>query len=134
MAKKPPKPKRGKVTNRNPSPETRFGAERGPATGKTAEQKQAEMRNAWLATEARTKFLQRLNARIDDPATIDAILDRININALLKDSEDRGLGAPKAAVDLTTNGKDVKAGIDLSGMSTEALAELVAAADATKHD
>lgn len=120
--------------NKNPSPRTRFGAPDGPLPGKTPEQRQTEIRNAWIATEARAKFLQRLNTRIDDPAVIDAILDRININALLKDSEDRGLGAPQASVDVTTNGKDVKPGIDLSTLSTETLAELLAARDAAKPD
>lgn len=93
-----------------------------------------EILNAQVATEARAKMLQRLNKRIDDPAVIDAILDRININALLKESEDRGLGAPKTAVDVTTNGKDLKAGIDLSSLSTDTLAELMAARDAAKPD
>lgn len=120
--------------NPNPSPSTRFGAPGGPLPGKTSEQREAEIRNAWIATEARTKVLQRLNARLDDPAVIDAIIDRININALLKDSEDRGLGAPKASVDVTTNGKDVTPGIDLSVLSTETLAELMAARDAVKPD
>lgn len=120
--------------NPNPSPETRFGGPRGNTPGATSEQRDAEIRNAWLATDARTKVLQRLNARLDDPAVVDAILDRLNINALLKDSEDRGLGAPKSSVDVTTNGKDVTPGIDLSVLSTETLAELMAARDAVKPD
>lgn len=95
--------------NPNPSPRTRFKpGQVGNPGGKPSEQRQAEIRNAWIATDARTKFLERLNARLDDPAVVDAILDRININALLKDAEDRGLGAPKASVDLTNSDGSLK--------------------------
>lgn len=59
-----------------------------------------------------------------DPATL----------KLIKDAQDRGLGTPKASVDVTTNGKDVTPGIDLSVLSTETLAELMAARDAVKPD
>lgn len=53
---------------------------------------------------------------------------------LLKDSEDRGLGAPQANVDLTTNGKDIPGAVDLSKLSDETLADLVAARDAAKRN
>ena len=36
--------------------------------------------------------------------------------------------------DVTTNGKDMPAGVDLSKLSSEALAELIAARDAAKRD
>jgi hypothetical protein len=114
--------------------ETRFGGPRGNTPGKTSEQRQAEMLNAWIATDSRTKILRRLYSRLDDPAEIDAILDKLNINALLKDTEDRGLGSAKASFDMTTNGKDLPGAIDLNQLSPEALAELVALNDAAAKD
>lgn len=121
--------------NPNPSPATRFkpGTVANPK-GKTSEQRQAEIKNAWLATELRTRFLERLRARMMTDAQIDAALDKLNLNSFLKDSEDRGLGAPKAQVDVTTNGKDMPGAIDLSMLSSETLAELIAARDAAKPD
>jgi hypothetical protein len=120
--------------NPNPSPETRYGGPRGNVGRKTTEQREAEIRNAWIATDIRTKVLDRLNARLADPAQIDAVLDKMNINSLLKDTEDRGLGAAKASVDVTTNGKDMPGRIDLNQLSPEALAELVALNDAARRD
>jgi hypothetical protein len=120
--------------NPNPSPETRYGGPRGNVGRKTTEQREAEIRNAWIATDIRTKVLDRLNARLTDPAQIDTVLDKLNINSLLKDTEDRGLGAAKASHDITTNGKDLPRGLDLNQLSPEALAELVALNDATQRD
>jgi hypothetical protein len=114
--------------------ETRFGGPRGNVPGKTSEQRQAEMLNAWISTDIRTKLLIHLNARLDDPAHLDAVLDKMNINSLLKDTEDRGLGAAKASVDVTTNGKDMPGRIDLNQLSPAALAELVALNDAARRD
>jgi hypothetical protein len=120
--------------NPNPSPETRYGGPRGNAPRKTTEQREAEIRNAWIATDIRSRFLERLHARFADDAMVDAALDKLNINALLKDTEDRGLGSAKASLDMTTNGKDLPGGIDLNQLSPEALAELVALNDAAAKD
>jgi hypothetical protein len=92
------------------------------------------MRNAWIATQIRAQMLEAVAATLANDGA--AALSRIEPSTLklLKDAEDRGLGTPKASVDMTTNGKDLQPGIDLSTMSTEALAELVAARDAAKPD
>ena len=103
---------KGKVTNRNPSPETRIGAERGPLPGKTSEQRQAEIINAQLSTQIQTRFLSRLMSRLEDEGTVDeainAALDKLNLNGLLKDAADRGFGTPKASVDLTNSDGNFK--------------------------
>lgn len=118
------------MANKNPSPETRFGGPRANPSNQTSEQRQAALRNAWLATDIRTRFLERLKARLEDDAAVDAAIEKMNLNSLLKDAEDRGLGTPKASVDVTTNGKDMPGSIDLSGLPSETLEQLIAARDA----
>lgn len=113
--------------NPNPSPETRFGGPRGNTPGVTSEQREAQIRNAWIVTEIQTRSLERLKARLADDAAVDAFLDKLNLNSLMKDVADRGFGTPQASVDVTTNGKDVKTLVDLSVLSVETLAELSAA-------
>lgn len=86
--------------NPNPSPSTRFGAERGPAPGKTSKQKKQELKNAEMAISIRGKILKQLEGNIDNQLDLgesaDAILDHLNsaVLKMLKDAEDRGLGAP----------------------------------------
>lgn len=126
---------KGRATNRNPSPATRFGAGvSGNPIGKTSEQRQAEIRNAWLATKIQEKMLEAVAAMIDsNPA---AAIERIDPPTLklVKDAQDRGLGTPQGAVDITTNGKDMRGGLDLSKLSDSALAEIVAAFDAANGE
>ncbi len=101
---------KGRATNRNPSPATRFGAGvSGNPIGKTSEQRQAEIRNAWLATKIRGQFLEALETILDAPTSAEAMAN-LEIAAtrmrtlgpdtlrLLKDSEDRGLGTPTGSV------------------------------------
>jgi hypothetical protein len=114
--------------------ETRFGGPRGNTPGMTSEQREAQIRNAWIVTDIHTRALERLKARLDDDAAVDAFLDKVNLNGLLKDAADRGFGTPKASVDVTTNGKDMPGRIDLNQLSPEALAELVALNDAARRD
>ena len=89
--------------NPNPSPSTRIGAGNGPHPGKTSEQRKAEIRNAELATKIRTRLLEAVQATLqDDTSTANAIARiEANILKLIKDSEDRGLGQAKAAVDVS---------------------------------
>lgn len=75
--------------------------------GKTSEQKRREMANAELATKLRGRMLEALERRLDDALKEegDNAIDAAAVNAiqgdilkLLKDSEDRGLGAPTQPV------------------------------------
>lgn len=93
--------------NPNPSPETRFqaGNNMNPS-GKSSEQRQREIANAERATRLRGRMLVALEKQLDDALTANP--DKVDVAALkaiqkdilrlLKDSEDRGLGAPVATV------------------------------------
>lgn len=73
--------------------------------GKTREQRQAEIRNAQLATELRGQLLDALHTVLEDAKGNPAvILEQLDANTLrlIKDAEDRGLGAPKTSVDLSS--------------------------------
>ena len=90
--------KKGKPRgNPNPSPATRFGAgnNANPA-GKTSEQKRLEYENAQAAMRIRARALAAVEAKLNECSTDDAIamLVEAAMLKLLKDSEDRGLGAP----------------------------------------
>lgn len=89
--------------NKNPSPSTRIGAPGGPKPGKTSEQRQAEIKNAWLATELRTRALEAAKAALANVEANGSILEHVDLLKLIKDSEERGLGAPKANLDLTNS-------------------------------
>lgn len=136
----PPSPARGtpharrdqaNMANPNPSPETRFkpGQVANP-TGKSAEQAARDVKTADLASQFRHKMLSSVMEKIEagedvlDLATPDLI-------RVLKDSEDRAHGSPKAAVDHTSSdGSMTPKGLDVSKMSDAALAELHAALNA----
>ena len=89
--------------NPNPSPSTRFGAgENHNPQGKTSKQKRQEMRNAEKAVRFRGRMLDAMEAAIAEVETEDqarALLEHLNPHTLkmLKDAEDRGLGAPVQA-------------------------------------
>lgn len=93
------------MANPNPSPETRFGGERGnmPAGGKSSKQRKAEIQAAEDAAELRARMLSIIkeNTSGDD----NALLDMLNSDLLrlFKDSEDRAHGTPKQAVDHTSS-------------------------------
>jgi len=84
------------MTNKNPSPENQFkkGASGNPG-GKTSEQKRLELSNAEKALAIREKMLEALGGLLSNMEP-EQILERMDPNALkmLKDAEDRGLGAP----------------------------------------
>lgn len=108
--------------------------ESGNPKGKTSEQRKAEIRNAELATKIRTRLLEAVQATLQDDTSTAAALERIegNILKLIKESEDRGLGMPKASVDLTSEDGTMtpRAHLDMSVFSTETLAEIMRAFDA----
>lgn len=91
-----------KVGYKNPPKHTRFGAgnNANPA-GKTSEQKRLEYANAEAAMRIRERILRAAEAKLNECST-DDVLEKFVEAAmlkLLKDSEDRGLGAPVQAVD-----------------------------------
>jgi len=99
-----------------PPKSTRFGAgnNANPA-GKTSEQKRMEYSNAEKAMKIREMLLDAVGAHLDgmDQSARIGFVEAAMLK-LLKDSEDRGLGAPVQAVDHTTNGKDMPTTIILS--------------------
>lgn len=68
--------------------------------GKTSEQKRLELANAQLAMEIRNRALRAVQAKLAESSTDEAIdlLVEAAMLKLLKDSEDRGLGAPVQAL------------------------------------
>lgn len=87
----------------------RFGQPEGNPNGKTSEQKRLELANAEAAMRIRAAALAAIEEKLVDVTaqeTIEMLVDQAMLK-LLKDSEDRGLGAPVQAVDHTTNGKDM---------------------------
>ena len=96
-------PKTNPKGNPNPSPDTRFGGVRANPNGKTSEQKRLEMENAERAVRIRSRGLMAIEAMLEgmgDQEVAGLILDAQALK-LLKDSEDRGLGAPTQPVDTT---------------------------------
>lgn len=89
------------MANKNPSPETRFKkGETGNPGGKTAEQVAIERRNAEAAMRIREKLLAAAERKLATLCEDDAALELVEaaMLKLLKDAEDRGLGAPKQSV------------------------------------
>jgi hypothetical protein len=80
-----------------PPVHTRFGAgNKANPQGKTSEQKRLEMQNAEAAMRIRARLLQAAEAKLSESST-DEVLEQFIEAAMLKlikDSEDRGLGAP----------------------------------------
>ena len=84
---------------KDPPKETRFKkGQSGNPGGKTKEQKRIEIENAERAMRIRDRFLRSLEAKLND-SDMDAVLELLDPQALklIKDSEDRGLGAPVQA-------------------------------------
>jgi hypothetical protein len=120
---------------KNPPSNRQFQkGESGNPKGKTSEQRKAEIRNAELATKIRTRLLEAVQATLQEDTSTAAAIERIegNILKLIKESEDRGLGMPKASVDLTSEDGTMtpRAPLDMSVFSTETLAEIMRAFDA----
>jgi hypothetical protein len=85
------------MANKNPSPKTRFPkGKSGNPGGKTAEQVAIERRNAETAMRLREKALLALEALLDgkESEQVAGIMLDAQVMRLLKDAEDRGLGAP----------------------------------------
>lgn len=123
-----------KVGYKNPPKHTQFGAgESGNPQGKTAAQRKAEIANAEKATLIRGRLLDAVISATDAGASLYHI--ESSILKLVKDAEDRGLGTALQSVNLESadGSMSPKAGLDVSKLSTEALAEIMAAQDADQE-
>lgn len=90
-----------KVGKGKPPLHTRFGAgNNANPNGKTSEQKRLEMQNAEAAMRIRARALHAVEAKLNECSTEQAIemLVEAAMLKLLKDSEDRGLGAPVQSI------------------------------------
>ena len=83
-----------------PPKNRQFGQPDGNPVGKTAEQKSLEMQNAEAAMRIRAMALRAVEDKLSECNTEEAIemLVEASMLKLLKDSEDRGLGAPVQAI------------------------------------
>jgi hypothetical protein len=86
--------------NPNPSPETRFQPGN-PGGGKTSEQKRLEYEAAEMAARIRHKALSVIAERIDAGLSPIEGMTPADILRLMKDSEDRAHGTPKATTEMT---------------------------------
>jgi hypothetical protein len=90
------------MANPNPNPATRFkpGQAANPG-GKTSEQRRLEVENAERAMRIRDRLLRSVEAKLAE-SDMDASVEFVEaaMLKLLKDSEDRGLGAPVQSVDM----------------------------------
>ena len=105
--------------------------------GKTSAQRKLEIANAERATRIRARMLEALEGLMNENPEKDGIvgdLIKADILRLIKESEDRGLGTPKQSLDLTSDDGSMspKPGLDVSKLSTDALAEIMRASDASK--
>jgi hypothetical protein len=95
-----------------------------------------EIENARIATEIRQRALHAVHAKLVECDADEAIalLVEAAMLKLLKDTEDRGLGTPKASLDLTSDNGTMtpKPALDVSKLSVEALAEIMRASDASR--
>lgn len=88
----------------NPNPNTEglkpfAKGQSGNPGGKTSEQRRLEVEAAEMAAKLRHKMLTALtNATADEEAALEAI--KGDVLRLLKDSEDRAHGTPKASVEV----------------------------------
>jgi hypothetical protein len=89
------------MANPNPSPETRFQAGSTPNPGgKTKEHKRMEMEAAEMAAKIRHAMLSSMMEKLDDGAKADELLTSDALR-LMKDSEDRAHGTPKATSEIS---------------------------------
>ena len=92
-----------------PPKHTQFKPGNRAGLGKTSEQKRLELANAEAAMRIRERILRAAEAKLVECSTDDVLSQFVEaaMLKLLKDSEDRGLGAPVQPVDHTSNGKDI---------------------------
>lgn len=96
------------MANPNPSPETRFGGERGNPSGcgKTKEQKRLEMEAAEMSAKMRHKMLSEMMEKAESgQLDLEELLTPAALK-LFKDSEDRAHGTPKQSVEADHKSSD----------------------------
>jgi hypothetical protein len=112
------------MANPNPSPETRFNpGQSGNPGGKTSAHRKAEVEAAELAAKARLGLVRAFANLVEGTATDQDRMSLLNSDALrlLKDSEDRGYGAPTQPVDNTSSDGSMKpTAIRIVGVAPEA--------------
>lgn len=112
------------MANENPSPETRFkpGVSGNPG-GKTSEHRKAEVKAAEMAALVQADLVEALyntvRAAGDDAQRLGAI--RSDVLKLLKDSQDRGFGAPQVHVDNTSSDGSMSPGSNTGDAVLDAL-------------
>ena len=94
----------GEVGYKKPPKNRQFGQPGGNPQGATSAQRQMEIENAERATRIRQRALKAVEAKLVECSTDDAIalLVEAAMLKLIKDTEDRGLGTPKASLDLSS--------------------------------
>jgi hypothetical protein len=94
----------GEIGYKKPPKNRQFGQPGGNPQGATSAQRQMEIENAERATRIRQRALKAVEAKLSECSTDDAIalLVEAAMLKLIKDTEDRGLGTPKASLDLSS--------------------------------
>lgn len=118
--------------NPNPSPETRFkpGNVANPG-GMSAAVRERNARTADLASQFREKLISAAMEKLENGVDPLELLSA-DVLRVIKDSEDRAHGTPKAAIDHTSSDGSMTPGaFDPSKLSTAALVELQAAMNAS---
>lgn len=96
------------MANPNPPPppeETRWQpGQSGNPGGKTSEHRKAEVRAAELAAKIQLDLVEALSSAVDGCDGDKEKLVYLNkeVNALLKNAQDRGYGAPKSSMDISS--------------------------------
>ena len=94
------------MANPNPSPETRFGAgNNANPQGKTSAHRLNEIRAAEAAAKVQADLVEALATAIEESKGNDDKLAfiRAEVNALLKNAQDRAYGTPQQHVDNTSS-------------------------------
>jgi hypothetical protein len=94
------------VGYKKPPKHTQFGAENGNPQGRTSAQRKMEIENAERATRIRGRFLEALEALMNEHPEKDKLIEErltSEVLRLIKESEDRGLGTARQSVDHTSS-------------------------------
>lgn len=112
-----------KVGYKSPPKSRQFGQPNGNPSGSTTAMRKRQIENAEKATEIRQRLLDAVLAKLVDADVDDAAAMVDNaLNALIKDTENRGLGMPTQQVDNTSSdGSVAPAKIVVQGVKPNAV-------------